>query len=259
MLLIDKYAYINQLRNVHPLEKMIFALSSLLVLLLVKQPLVTTFIFFSMSGMIIFAAKIPVQYYCKLLVTPIFFITTSAVSVLFSFTTDIGQLTTIIWYTDIFYFNIFISHSSLDTAVHLIITAIGSISCLYFLILTTSINEICTVLRKCRVPILLIELIELTYQFIFIFLNSAHQIYIAQNARLGYHSLKKSFQSLAILVTSLFQDVLYRSHALSIAIEARCGNQYEVPIYFDEQKILNLYNWLYMLCYVFVLLYIATL
>lgn len=240
MLLIDKYAYINGLKDVHSSEKIIFSIGSLLLLLALHNTYVTIWTFCLMSSMIIFFAKIPFKYFSKLLAIPLFFIITSAVTILFSFSKSIEH---VIWNSKIANYYIFISSYSLETALNLIITSIGSVSCLYFLILTTSIQEICVVLRKCKVPLLFIELFELTYRFIFIFLNSMQQIFIAQNARLGYHTVKSSFHSLGVLITSLFQDVFHRSNTLSLAMEARGGNHSEGYNYFYNPQKINPINW----------------
>ena len=57
MLLIDKYAYFNRLKHVHPLEKMIFALSLLLFSLAVRDTTVSLITFTVMSAFIIFGQK----------------------------------------------------------------------------------------------------------------------------------------------------------------------------------------------------------
>ena len=73
MLLIDKYAYINRLKPIHPLEKMAITLFLLLFTLLVKDKLTSLITFMVMSALTIFVAKIPFAYYLKLLLLPSFF------------------------------------------------------------------------------------------------------------------------------------------------------------------------------------------
>lgn len=73
MLLIDKYAYLNKLAHVHPLEKMIFSLGLLLLSLILRDEQLSLITFFVMSAFIIFGAKIPLSYYVKLLLLPAFF------------------------------------------------------------------------------------------------------------------------------------------------------------------------------------------
>ncbi|UUV27428.1 hypothetical protein [Lysinibacillus sp. FN11] len=92
MLLIDKYAYLNKLAAVHPLEKMIFSLGLLLITLIMRDERLSLITFFVMSAFIILGAKIPLTYYGKLLLLPGFFLLTSLVSILLSFTSSTNTL-----------------------------------------------------------------------------------------------------------------------------------------------------------------------
>lgn len=92
MLLIDKYAYLNKLASVHPLEKMIFSLGLLLITLIMRDERLSLITFFVMSAFIIVGAKIPLTYYFKLLLLPGFFLLTSLVSILLSFTSSTNAL-----------------------------------------------------------------------------------------------------------------------------------------------------------------------
>lgn len=70
MLLIDKYAYLNKLASVHPLEKMIFSLGLLLITLILRDERLSLITFFVMSAFIILGAKFRLHtmpsYYCYL-------------------------------------------------------------------------------------------------------------------------------------------------------------------------------------------------
>ena len=109
---------------------------------------------------------------------------------------------------------------------------LSSISCLYFLTLTTPVQAILQVLRKLKVPQLLIEITEITYRFIFVFLETALKIYQAQNSRLGYRTFKLWLHSLGLLISSLFITVFQRAKELTIAMDSR-GYAGEI-LYLDE-------------------------
>lgn len=221
MLLIDKYAYFNQLKDIHPVEKMIFALFLLLFGLIVKDTLTSLITFIVMSAFIIFGAKIPITYYVKLLLLPSFFLLTGLVSILISFANQHDIIPATVWSISVGIWKIFISETSVHTAIQLAFTVIGSMSCLYFLILTTPIHSMLHILQKLKVPSLLIELIEITYRFIFIFLESALNIYQAQNSRLGYMTVKQSIHSISLLVASLFTEIFKRAKDITVAMNAR--------------------------------------
>ncbi|MGE7760542.1 cobalt ECF transporter T component CbiQ [Peribacillus sp. NPDC097895] len=242
MLLIDKYAYFNGLKDVHPVEKMIFSLSLLLFSLTVRDMKVSLITFTVMSALIIFAARIPFTYYLKLLLLPGFFILSGTLTILLSFTSELNSISNIWWSWKVGNWQIFISDDSIGLVINLISVVLGSISCLYFLTLTTPITVILSVLRKLKVPSLLIDLIELTYRFIFIFLDTALAIHRSQSSRLGYSSIKKGIRSLGLLISSLFLGVFQRSGQLTMAMNAR-GYQ-ESLTYIDDPYTYSSRNWL---------------
>lgn len=242
MLLIDKYAYINRLKQIHPFEKMTLALCLLLFSLLVKDKLVSLIIFTVMSALTIFAAKIPFFYYLKLLLLPGFFLLSGTLSILVSFTSSDAHLSAVLWSTQFGMWQIFISASNVETVISLIFVVFSSISCLYFLTLTTSVQAILQIFRKLKVPSLLIEITEITYRFIFVFLETTLTIYQAQNSRLGYRTAKRWLHSLSLLISALFISVFQRAKELTIAMDSRgyTGN----ILYVDEEYAYSITNWL---------------
>ncbi|KOO51162.1 cobalt ECF transporter T component CbiQ [Viridibacillus arvi] len=222
MLLIDKYAYMNRWQHIHPIEKMVFTFFLMLFSLTVKDTLVSLITFTVMSVFTILGAKIPFKYYLKLLLVPSFFLLSSMLTILISFSSNDSLITSALWTTKLLGLYIFITESSVETAIQLFFTVLSSISCLYFLTLTTPVHDILHVLRRLRVPALLIELTEITYRFIFVFLETSLKIHQAQNSRLGYLTVKQSIHSLGLLVSSLFVHVFQRSKELIIAMNSRC-------------------------------------
>lgn len=240
MLLIDKYAYMNRFATVHPLEKMTFSLGLLLVSLVLRDEQVSLITFIVMSAFIMIGAKIPLLYYAKLLLLPAFFLLSSLVSILISIAPASSVLPSHIWAFQLRSWTIFIGSSSIETAQELFFIVLGSISCLYFLILTTSVQSICYVLRQWRLPSLFVELVELTYRFIFIFLESMQKIHLAQAARLGYHSPMQWLRSASMLIAALFVEMFQRSRELNNAMQARGGE----AAYWQETAVYRKKNWL---------------
>lgn len=240
MLLIDKYAYMNKLASVHPLEKMTFSLGLLLLSLLIRNEYISLITFIVMSAFIIVGAKVPFKYYAKLLLLPGFFLLSSLVTILISISPSSSVLPTHIWAYQLNATTIFIGTTSVQIAQELFFIVLGSISCLYFLILTTSVQSICYVLRMWGLPVLFVELIELTYRFIFIFLDSMQKIHLAQQARLGYHSPMQWIRSVSMMIASLFVEMFQRSRELNNAMQARGGE----PVYWQEKAVYSKKNWL---------------
>jgi cobalt/nickel transport system permease protein len=221
MLLIDKYAYFNRLRDVHPLEKATLSLVLLIFALVVKDPLVSLTTFLVMSAFTIFSAKIPPAYYLKLLLLPVFFLLSGMITILLSITDGQTSASQIIWYTNIGDWQIYISESSLHQVVDLFFVVLGSVGCLYFLTLTTPITAIVGLLHKMRLSPLLIDLIIITYRFIFVFLETASTIHQAQSSRLGYISIRRGIKSLGQLISTLFLKASHRGYQLSVAMDSR--------------------------------------
>jgi len=64
-------------------------------------------------------------------------------------------------------------------------------------------TEVMGLLRSCRVPRLLVELMTISYRHIFLFLAIAGQIRSAQEARLGYATPRLAMKSLAGLIGTI--------------------------------------------------------
>jgi cobalt/nickel transport system permease protein len=241
MLLIDKYAYFNKLKNVHPVEKITFSLCLLLFILIVKTPLVSLIAFIVMSTFIVVVARIPLSYYMKLLALPLFFLFSGIVTIVISFTDGHTVIPDVMWSTHIGKWQIGISKESLKRALNLVFVVLSSVSCLYFLILTTPLIAILDVLRKLKLPPLFIELITLTYRFIFVFLEESINIYQVQSSRLGYITVRQGLKSLGLLNSVLFLKVFERTKQLSIAMYSR-GYEDEI-LFFDQSYRYSPVNW----------------
>ncbi|WP_338450750.1 cobalt ECF transporter T component CbiQ [Niallia oryzisoli] len=242
MLLIDKYAYFNGLKRIHPIEKMFFAFSLLFFSLAVKDVIVSLATFSVMSLFILFGAKIPVNYLIKLLLLPFFFLLSGIVTILFSIADIDADMPNVIWSSSFISWNLYITSDSLTSAFQLFCIAMGSISCLYFLILTTPVHDILKVLRKLKIPQLLIEIMEITYRFIFVFLETTSSIYQAQNSRLGYRTKRQWLYSISLLISALFIGVFKRAKELTNAMESRAyANEMG---YMDDGYNLSAASWL---------------
>lgn len=241
MLLIDKYAHFNRLKHIHPVEKMTLALFLLLFALTVKDTIVSLTTFAVMSTFTIFGAKIPFSYYVKLLLLPGFFLLSGILTILISFASVETVIPDMLWSADVGNWQIFITEKNIEIAMKLVFVVLSSTSCLYFLTLTTSVNAILQVLRKLKVPQLLIELTEITYRFIFVFLETALKIYQAQNSRLGYITVRQWLHSLGMLISSLFITVFQRARELTIAMDSR--GYTEDIMYINDSYQYSAINW----------------
>ena len=85
------------------------------------------------------------------------------------------------------------------------------------------VNWLCDYIAQgVPVPDLLLELMLLTYRYIFLLLKTASSITAAQHSRLGNHSLSAARNSFAQMAGSVFLLSLKRSGAQYDAMESRC-------------------------------------
>lgn len=221
MINLDKYAYLNNMSKIHPAEKFSMALITLLLCVWANSIGISLAVLFTMFVLTVFIAKIPLKIYLKLILIPSYFLILGILAILF----DFGDKNTLfIWNLNIFEFTVGITKNSLLTSVQLFFKALGAVSCLYFLTLTTSLIDIVSVLKKLKFPDLFLELVSLMYRFIFVLIDTAGIIYNAQSSRLGYSNIKNWHRSLGYLVTNLFINSFKRADNLFVALESRCYN-----------------------------------
>ena len=223
---IDSLAYTNLLRPLPPFEKFTFFLF-LLLLSLVSSWIVQLLIILWLAIWTVVYAGISLKVYLRLLSLPLGFYLLSCPALIVN-VVSLGQKQTIQWdvYTggSMAWLYIYLSQSGLHQVTLLLTRTLASTSCLYFLLLTIPFTEILHILRHCRCPPLLTELLLLMYRFIFTLLSIAEEIWLAQNARGGYHNWQRGRQSLAILVGQLLQRSLENYRQVSLSLAARGFN-----------------------------------
>ncbi|MGM0472256.1 MAG: cobalt ECF transporter T component CbiQ [Bacillota bacterium] len=219
MLQIDSYAYSNQLRSLHPVEKVLFAVATMLVTLIANSLLVSIVVLCLMVGILVWAAKIPFFNLLRLLLVPNLFLLTAVSTILISIGGDGADL---LWSVELFDIRLGILSSEIMSAINLYFKSLAAISSLYCLILTTPLLEIIGVLRRLKVPEILLELMILIYRCLFILLDVVTEIRRAQLSRLGYASLRNAIFSVGKLISNLLLKSYQRAKNLERALESRC-------------------------------------
>ncbi len=218
MISIDKYAYSSKLKHTDPLQKVTFALLTLAVCLWADNLIISVAVIFIMGGMTVSRGGTPLRFYIKLLLLPVSFLIIGVSTVAVNISEQPESLLAAIPVAGIW---IGVSNEGLQEAIKLFFKALGAVSCLYFLSLSTPMVDLLAALRRLRMPKLLVELMGLVYRFIFVLLETADTIYNAQNCRMGYSSLTAGYRSLGSLISMLFIKSYKRSDELYTALEAR--------------------------------------
>lgn len=219
MISIDKFAYTSNLRNANPMEKFIFSIVTMIVCILLNSVIDSVLIILLMSAITIFKGKISAKFYWQLMLLPLVFLIIGIITIAVNV---IGNNKDVLFSFTILSIKLGCTKESILISSKVFFKALASVSCLYFLTLTTPIFEILTILRKFKVPKLFVELMGLIYRFIFVLLDTANMIFISQNSRLGYSTIRVGYNSLGKLITSLFVSSYKRSQDIYTAMESRC-------------------------------------
>lgn len=100
--------------------------------------------------------------------------------------------------------------------------ALGAVSCLYFLSLSTTMPEILSVLRRAHVPQVMTELAVLIYRYLFVLLFAYQAMKDAAASRLGYSGLARSIRTTGAVYGNLLGASFRRAGACFDAMESRC-------------------------------------
>lgn len=219
-MLIDKLCYTSKMRYINAGEKFAFAVITLLFCVVSRSITIAAIVLAATGILTVFIGGIPVSYYWKLLKYPLVFLFLSVIAII----VNISKIP-----LDAFAIplgNIYLtgSKNGVLQALQLVCTAMASVSCLYFLSLSTPMTDILQVLKKIHCPEILIELMLLIYRFIFILLQISSTISISQKSRLGNRDFKTSCKSVGNIMSVLLIRAFKKSSALYDAMESRCYN-----------------------------------
>ena len=217
-MIIDKLAYNSKLRNIAPISKLLFSMSVLVICIWANSFLVSVFTALTMLFLIIFIGKTSYKNVFHLMTVPIVFIIMGSAAIAISIGQNSGDMLFSLHFGNT-YFGV--SHTSLLSAVRVMIKCFGAVSCMYFLSLTTPMVDLFTLLRKSIIPNFIIEIAELIYRYIFVLFDVSHRIHTAQDARLGYSNLRVSYHSTAQLASNLFIRSFNQAEKTYTAMESR--------------------------------------
>ena len=221
VLSVDYYAYASHMRSWNATFKVIFSMLCLLLCLILNNIYVSIAVILIMGYMTVVIGGLELDHYISMLLIPIVFLLfgSAAIAVGFSWN-SVGQ-----YNLNVFgWFYIYCSQASLWKASCLIFKALGAVSALYMMTLTTPLSELIVVLRKAHIPKVIIELMNMIYRYIFIMLDTHSRMKNSAEARLGYVDFKTSCYSFGQVASNLLIVSLKRGTDYYNALESRCYN-----------------------------------
>jgi cobalt/nickel transport system permease protein len=253
MLKIDQIAYKSRLKDINPLEKLIFFIIIISTTMILDNLIVSIFVILEMCFITIYINKLNFKHYLRLIKLPLIFIVISILTIIITISVEDRYLIAF----SIGIYKIGIKSDGLMSGFNIFTRIMAMISTLYFLILTTPMTNIFSVLIKLKIPRLLIELMTLVYRYIFIMLEISNDIYVAQFSRCGYISLKKSYLSLGKLAGIVFIKSFKKADDIYNGLESR-GYDGRMNYITKEYKIVWK-NYLYIVLNLILILLIYTL
>ena len=212
-MLTEQSAYANRWRRVSPVAKGLFTLCGMIAAFAASSPRTALLLALLLSAASVLGAGIPLNRYLRVAAPPLLFLLASALPLLISL--DFGTSATGA--------SLHLAESDFPRIAQSGSRSLACLTALLFLALTTPLPDVISLLRRCKVPETLLDLMTLCYRTLFVLSEAVHDTMTAQSARLGYTSLTVSMRSLGGLVSNLIVQVWQRSLALHHAAEAR-GN-----------------------------------
>lgn len=115
-----------------------------------------------------------------------------------------------------------ITEEGINLATEAILRALASFSILSYLILTTTIPEFFSFLKRVGLPKFIVEIAVLIYRSVQVLFDELERMDGAASSRLGYSSRRSFIRTASLLSYSLFLKTLNRAEKLEMSMQARC-------------------------------------
>ena len=213
-MLTEQSAYTNRWRQVSPVAKGLFSLSGMIAAFAATSPRSAILVALALSSVTLLGAGIPPVRYLRVAAPALFFLCVSGLTLLVSVAFSQESMCGV---------SLNVATAEIPRIAQVCCRSLACLTALLFLALTTPLSDIISLLRRCKVPDTLLDLMTLCYRTLFVLSEAVHETITAQSARLGYATLSLSLRSLGGLVANLAVQVWQRSLALNLAALAR-GN-----------------------------------
>lgn len=230
LLTLDVLAQVSRLNKINADLKFWTALVLMALCISSKNTFTGLFLTMTVPLFVVYMGGIKLRDYIRILALPTSFLLLSGLTLLIEVT---NQNTGVVgipimghWLT--------ISAVSQARSALVLSRALGAVSCLYLISLTTPMSELISVLRRVHCPNVLIELMYLIYRYIFILLSMYHTMTASARSRLGYASYRVSIRTTAGLYSNLLERSYRQAGKNFDAMESRC---YQTKIQFLESRV----------------------
>lgn len=204
---IDAAAHASRWRGVAPSAKALFALGGTAAAWTAQRPATLALLAALLALAALLGARVPPRTYLAAAMAPCGFLLLSGLTMLASPGPD-GAWS---W-----------NGAALAQAGRAALRSLAVLAALLGLVLTTPLPDLLALLRRLRVPELLLDLMVLCYRMLFVLRQAWDEGLTAQRARLGYGGWRQAWRSTGMLAGQLAVQVWQRAAALQLAADARC-------------------------------------
>lgn len=218
VLSIDYYAYASAIRCWSPYYKAAFSAACIVLCIAYDNLFVSAAVILAMGAVTIGLGKLPLRRYLSLLSVPLLFILLGGAAVALGVSLQpAGQ-----YRVHLGFFYLYLTAQSLIQALRLVLKALGAVSAMYMLTLSTPAGEVIQVLRSIRVPKTVLELMHLIYRYIFILMDTQCRMKNAASARLGYCGFRTALSTFGRSASNLLVVSLKKGSVYYQALASRC-------------------------------------
>lgn len=215
---IDVLAQRSRLLGVNPALKTWGSLALLAICVASDHPAVGLVLLALCAVLTVAVGGVSLGDYLSILALPAAFLLLSTLAILFSFgPAPIGVLSFPLLGG---YFSV--TPTAQLRAAMVLCKALGAVSCLYLLSLSTPLAELIAVLRRAHVPAVVVELMYLIYRYLFILLEMHRSMHDAAESRLGYAGATASLRTTGAVYAGLLARSFRRAGVCFDAMESRC-------------------------------------
>lgn len=159
------------------------------------------------------------------------FVVLGSISLLFSISPEAGSNISQIGSTS-FYFN----HSNIPLMLFILAKSFSLISLFSLLYFTTKISDWSKFMKCVYIPSYIIDIVFLTYRYIFILKDNIQQIKQSQQGRLGYHSKRATYHSVGLMLVSIIRSSVANNQEYYQALQSRCYNDTIIFLSPEDEK-----------------------
>ncbi len=205
-MLIESSAYASRWRDVAPSAKALFALAAMAAAWLARGPAALCAVIAVLLLAALLGARVSVRSYGAAALPPLGFLLLSCLTMLFGADAQ-GR-----WHW---------SAAMLPAVTHTALRAVAMLAALLGLVLTTPLPDLLMLMRRLRVPELLLDMMVLCYRMLHVLRLAWEESTTAQSARLGYRDWRQAWRSSGMLAGQMAVQVWQRAAALQLAADAR--------------------------------------